>query len=319
MKTSRITALLLVASVVSACNKTSFSQLTGANDTQTSEIPDYLDPIIPVTPVTPVPPPQLPQLKTGTCNPGESINACLVCETDPPPPVIATKAQKLAKIMSMACQIPNKSYPKDYVAPTAAQVEARLAACTPALYPETPMSAAQSTSIDRLLDTTDASLRQKMFKGIWYQPPHTEHFETYFGLDNTEAANVICMATGTLSNTLATKEYIDAFYGNYDAWLANPAAQQRWQFAQMLRQQLLSCFNKAAPKPMPAPVPAEKKCRTRSFEGNFEQGGMDEVKEALSKGFKLSVESDNACVQIKDTTGAGELKGNLKIIGYKCD
>lgn len=311
MRTSRITTLILIMSTAGACNKISFSPLSANENTESSSNPEVIAPVDP--------PVSGPLLKTGSCNLGDSISSCLSCQTDPVPPPVATKAQKLAKIMSMACQISNKSYPKDYVAPTADQVQEKLAACSPDLYPETPMTSSQSAAIDQLLDPADSSLRQKMFKGIWYQPPFTEYFENYFGLDNTEAVNVICMNNGPLPSTLATKEYLDALADNYDAWLANPSAQKRWQFAQMLRQQLLSCLSKPAPPPQPTPLPIAKKCRTRSFEGNFEQGGLDEIKDALGKGFKLSIEANNACVQVKDPIAAQNLKGKLKIISFKCE
>jgi hypothetical protein len=233
--------------------------------------------------------------------------------------MVSTKAQKLAKIMSMACQIPNKSYPAGYVPPTSQQVEAHLLACSPTLYPETPMSSPQSQAIDRLLDEKNDSLRQQMFKGVWYQGQWTEYFETYFGLDNTEAAYVICMNSGSLSGTLATKEYLDAFYSDrYDAWLANPQAQARWNFAQMLRHQLLSCFNQPATPPPPVNPPDAKVCQYRSFEGDYAKGGAQEIAQNLADGYKMAVEANNSCMLITSQPANGVLKGDVKIVGYKC-
>jgi hypothetical protein len=232
---------------------------------------------------------------------------------------MSTKAQKLAKIMAMSCQIPNRSYPAGYVPPSAKDIETRLLACTPALYPETPMTTPQSQSIDRLLDEKDDSLRQKMFKGVWYQSPFTEYFETYFGLDNAEAANVICMNKGVLPNILATKEYLDAFYGdNFDSWQNNPAAQARWNFAQMLRQQLLSCFDKPSNPPTPITPPGAKVCQYRSFEGDYQKGGLEEITQDLADGYKLAVEANNSCMLLTTVPAPGQLKGNVKIVGYKC-
>jgi hypothetical protein len=231
---------------------------------------------------------------------------------------MSTKAQKLAKIMTMACQIPNKSYPADYVPPTQAQVEKHLLACSPALYPETPMTTPQSAAIDKLLDVNDDSLRQKMFKGLWYKPPYTEYYETYFGLANNEAAYVICMDKGTLSSILATKEYIDAQYDGGGNWANDPAAQARWNFAQMLRQQLLSCFNKPGTPAPPVNPPDAKVCQYRSFEGDYSKGGLDEINRNLSEGYKMAVETSNACMLLTSAPAPGSLKGHVKIVGYKC-
>ncbi len=317
-----------VSSAMLACNKVSFTPAAVTN--QKMEDPGFpLDPVpttttttttstttSTTTTTTTLP---APVLKTGQCANNENVASCLKCEVPPLPPTVSTKAQKLAKIMSMACQIPNRSYPANYVPPTAAQVEAHLLACSPTLYPETPMSSAQSAAIDKLLDEKDPSLRQKMFKGLWYQPPYTEYYETYFGLDNSEAAYVICMNSGSLTSILGTKEYIDASSGgNYDAWLNDRAAQERWNFAQMLRQQLLSCFNKPGTPPPPVQPPDAKVCQYRSFEGLYDQGGAQEISQNLADGYKVAVETSNACVQITSLPAAGSLKGQVKIVGYKC-
>jgi hypothetical protein len=130
---------------------------------------------------------------------------------------------------------------------------------------------------------------------------------------------VICMNTGTLSNTLSTKEYIDAFYSdNYDSWLNDPAAQARWNFAQMLRGQLLSCFNKPATPPPPANPPDAKVCQYRSFEGDYAKGGLAEISRNLADGYKMAVEANNSCMLITSLPAPGSLKGDVKIVGYKC-
>lgn len=337
MNLKTISLTLMVGTSMLACNKVSFSPTDVAPD-QKMTIPDFpVDPIVSTTTTTSttstttstttttssttttLPPVANPVLKTGMCADQESVASCLKCEVPPAPPVISTKAQKLAKIMAMACQVPNKSYPAGYVPPTAKQIESHLLACTPALYPETLMDSSQAQTIDRLLDENNDGLRQKMFKGIWYQPPHTEHYENYFGLDNTEAAQVFCLNQGTLSNILATKEYLDAYYSdNFSAWQNDRAAQARWNFAQTLRQQLLSCFNKPATPPPPANPPDTKVCQYRSFEGEYEKGGLAEIQRNLNEGYKMAVEANNSCMQLTSEPAPGSLKGQVKIVGYKC-
>ena len=267
-----------------------------------------------------------PLKKSGTCVDEESVAACLKCENPappPPPPSISTKAEKLAKIMSMACQIPNKSYPKNYVAPTEEEVKNHLLACSPALYPETATSKDQAVTLQKLLDENNDSLRQKMFKGLWYQPPFTAHFESYFGLDGTEAAYVICMNTSSLSGTLYTTEEAMANQtdGGYQAWLQDPKAQARYQATQKIRQQLLSCFNKPAqsqPQGPLNPPPVEKTCEYQSFEGKFEKGGREEIERLLAEGFKVAIEGNQMCSLLDHVPASGDFSGDVKIVGYRC-
>lgn len=209
------------------------------------------------------------------------------------------------------------------MAPTAQEIEAHVLACTPELYPETDMTARQTTTMGRLLDETNDGLRQKMFKGLWYQPPYTEDFETYFGLDGAEAAYVFCMNKPGLSSVLYTSEYARARTNQYtwDAWQRDPAAQARWQAAQIQRQQLLSCFNKpggsGSPTPAPSPDPS-KTCEYRSFEGLYEFGGREMIQNALAEGFKISVETNLACVLLTAVPSATDFQGQLKIGAYRC-
>lgn len=154
-----------------------------------------------------------------------------------------SKAEKLAAIMAMSCPIPNKSYPKNYKSPTPDQIKARLKACTPEVYPETPTTKKQQATLNRLLDPNNDSLRWKMFHKLWYTPEFSDHFEYYFGLEIKEAVQIFCLENPYLSDTLITSEYTQHWYDRYDYWASNPDMQKRWRFAQMLRKQIKSCLN----------------------------------------------------------------------------
>jgi len=317
--------LTLLIPLAAACTKVSFEDKQILSQKQTA------DDSAPPVPDFPIPEAE-PLRKVGECVDQESVAACLKCDNPLPPPppapaeTVSTKAQKLAKIMSMACQIPNKSYPNNYVAPSAAQVQAKLLACSPTVYPETSMNPEQSVTMDRLLDENDPSLRLKMFKGLWFQPPYTGHFETYFGLDGSEAAYVICMGIGHLSDELYTTEraYADRSEGGYEQWLRNPEAQARWRAAQKIRQQLNSCLNKpgtvtSAPPSSPTPsAPAQKKCDYKSFEGKFEKGGLEEIQSLLAAGYKVAVEGNQMCSEISQVPSSLDFSGQVKIVGYRC-
>lgn len=157
---------------------------------------------------------------------------------------LSGKAKKLAAIMAMSCPIYNKSYPKDYAAPSTATIRSQLRACTPAVYPETPTSQPQQKTLDRLLNTQDPTLQVKMFKRLWYTPEFSDHFELYFGIEIKEAVQVFCLGNPYLPEMLVTSEYAKNLYDNYDSWKNNPASQKRWDFAQSIRKQIRSCVNK---------------------------------------------------------------------------
>jgi hypothetical protein len=221
--------------------------------------------------------------------------------------------------MKMSCPIPNKSYPDNYTSPTSVEIDQHLLACTANLYPETTMTAPQAQTMNRLLSDTDDSLRMALFHGLWYNPPYSDHFELYFGLEINEAVQVFCLG-GTISGYLFTSEYAKVASDStlYYEWLRNPEAQARWNRAQHQRQQLMSCLNKPgvqAPVATPTP-PTPKTCDYQSFEGAFAQGGAEKIASLIASGYKVAVETLNSCDQVTSTSTA--FSGNVKIVGYVC-
>jgi hypothetical protein len=319
------------AGLLSGCNKTSFSPLS-LEGNSSLKLPDVNPPLdIAPPPAEPLPEEQLPPApmpdpsrKAGACADQQSVNSCLKCDVPvdpPPPPVMSTKAEKLAQIMSMSCQIYNKSYPTPYIAPTPAEIRQQLIACSPALYPETPMTAAQTSLINSLLDPADDRMRKKMFKGLWYQPPYSEQFALYFGLENITAAYGFCMRQ-PVTGPLITEEYFAAHQGNMTEqwrWEQDPQAQARWRAAQLLRSQLLSCLNKPGTAVPPAPTtPVAHGCEYKSFEGYYEIGGRDEIATNLAQGFKVSIETGNSCTQLTAVPNVEAYTGIVKIGAVKC-
>ena len=181
------------------------------------------------------------------------------------------------------------------------------------------MTSAQVATMNKLLDANDESMRMRFFKGLWYQPPYTDHFEMYFGLEGKEAAAVFCLGA-SISGQLMTSEYVRVVSGDgYFQWLNDPAAQARWNEAQHLRQQLLSCLNKPATAlPAPAPTLPGKLCDYKSFEGNFDDGGRDQMLNLLTDGYKLAVETNKSCDQWTQVPESGKFNGRVKIVGYRC-
>ena len=310
-------ALFMGLILLSSCNKMSFSPTQAKLDNSSFDVPPTLDPLPNVTLPDPL-------KKTGACADKQSVTSCLSCNVPvnpPAQPAISTKAQKLAQIMAMSCQIYNKSYPTPYTAPTVEQIRSHILACTPALYPETPMTSAQTALINSLLDPSNDSLRQRLFKGLWYQPPLTDDFALYFGLENKEAAYAFCMDR-PIYGYLFTQEYATAITTKrLEEWQSNLEAQARWNAAQALRAQLFSCLNKpggvVTPDPTLPPPPVHS-CDYKSFEGYYELGGRDEVATYLAQGYKVAVETGLSCTQLTVVPDVGAFSGKLKIAGVKC-
>lgn len=327
----KFTVAFVMIMLLSGCNKVQFEPGTPeaidsfANLPQTStpdsSSPVSSTPLIPEMPSSsmpePIPTPVLPpQLKTGTCMNQDSLTSCLKCELNIQQPLISSKAQKLARIMSMACPIYNKSYPSDYVSPSTDQIWQHVLACNSQVYPETNISGAQLTAIDELLNIENDSLRQKLFKGLWYQRPYSDHFELYFGLENKEAALVFCL-NQSISGPLITSEYAAVMSSEqFWNWQNDPAAQARWNAAQVQRQQLLSCLN----KPTSNPINKQPVCDYKSFQGDFQQNGQEFISSMLLAGYKVAVETKNSCVEINSVPAKNDPQflGIVKIAGYRC-
>jgi len=179
---------------------------------------------------------------SGTCASDGStkVLSCLSCAV---PTVTTTtsqlslKAQQLLAAMTNACAIPNNSYPAGYVAPTRAQLLAKINRCSPTLYPDTVPSATQSTLINNLV-SADATTMQTMWSGLWYQPPFSTDFETYFGLQTDQAAYLFCM--GSVQNVAGTM-----YPAGYNAGTAgfNYQMPADYVVANTIRQNLENCID----------------------------------------------------------------------------
>ncbi len=290
------------------------------------EVPPVISPPPPEPPPVIPPPPQKTYSEfQGICKDGDSISSCLKCinphiPKPKPVPKLSSKAQKLAQIMALSCPIRNKSDPANYQVPPPYEIiKARLLACHEKVYPDSKVSGDQQQTLDRLLGP-DPGMRQKIFSGLWYQPPHTDHFELYFGLESKEARRIFCYQDAGLSGDLMTSEYAIECLNSRDncwAWQHNPAAQNRWREAQILRTQLKSCLDQPwelNPPPL-SPSPPEKKCEFKIFEGTdlFRIAGQFEI---LKKaGFSLSIEDKKQCLQVTEFT---DLSTEVRVSGYRC-
>ena len=93
------------------------------------------------------------------------------------------------------------------------------------------------------MDPQTEILRQRMFSRFWYTPPYSDAFETWFGLEVSEARQLFCYQTGYLSGRLNTKATWDAANQGSD-WSSpwNPALEEQDTKIQNIRRQLATCM-----------------------------------------------------------------------------
>ncbi len=285
--------------------------------------------------VDPVVPPTLPEIpfvdapahKTGVCSTDQKISSCLQCPglsipTPPPPPL--TKAAKLADIISRGCLIPNSSDPINKIIPSKQEILNRLQSCTSEIYPETSLTTSEKQTIEDLLDPANVSFQNKIFKGLYYQPPFTDHFETYFGIETQAARQLLCFNTGSIAGDLITSEYAsECLYSddNCAAFKSDKVKYSRWLAANQIRKELQSCLDKPynSPVAQPAPPPA-KQCQIESFEGHISQGGVELLYHLVQNGYTISVETDDQCQVVNNVTDNFlENLSRVRITGYKCN
>ena len=235
-----------------------------------------------------------------------------------PPTPLATKAAKLAEIMTSACPIPNGSNPPGYVSPTRDQIFKRVQGCSDLTYPETAMTSSQSSTMSKLL-SSDPALRQQMFQRFWWQNPYSDDFELYFGLANSEAVQLFCWGASkaSISGPLQTTEYWQAVSNDqYWQWLFDPSAQARYNAAQVQRKQLQACLDQSDSYQKNPPPPLKGSCDYKTFEGLYELGGQAEIQTMLADGYKVGIEANNSCRLVTNAPEIGV--SQVKIAGFRC-
>ncbi len=293
----QINGLILLVAVIalSACNKTQFSELSPAVSAKTD---------IPLDPVLPIGPNFNSKLSSGLCKADSStaVLSCLKCDVPQvkPVPQLSVKAQALVDAMFLACQVPNGSDLTNF-RPTKEMLVNKLNRGSQALYPDTPRTAQMELVIQGLTNTVDSSLQKRMFGGLWYRPPYSDAFETYFGVTVQEAKSTFCwdgnIQTPNITGIsgLYSKKWLDAQYGN------NPGGPDLPDYilAQGYRRELQNVLTKSIFEPYQAPaVEPAKKCSWDKFEGNDVVAAKIQIKKWKSEGRKLTME-------MKKPNGAG--------------
>ncbi len=348
MKTQIVRTGLTLAGLqlVLACSPVEFRQIASESITRSvTPQPDLVitpepqpspPPILPV-PVPPAPP--APVVTKGACADDSSTRLlscmnCLVPLPPPLPPQFSKKGQALLDIMTASCQVKNKSDPTGYVPPSRAELLGRLNRLSPSLYPDTPMTALQISTVDSLL--TNPKAVKDMFGGIFYSgvTPQTVAFETYFGIETIEARYTFCYASaanGTAegisstfnrfnSTPLHSKAWIDCQYGSDPSNCRENAA---YQAGNVYRNQLRTSMNESINRPYIAPKPIPiAKCDWEKFEGLYDERADRQIQVWLASGYKIggevtaSTPAQNMCAEIKAPVAG--VTGKISMAAYRC-
>lgn len=290
-------------------------------------------PPVVVEPPPPPPPPVIveppPVQKSGVCANDSSTQLlscmkCVVPMNPPVPPQFSEKGQSFIDVMAIGCSVPNKSAPKNYVPPTKEQLIARLSRLSPTFYPDSQMSTQQKNVINGLKN--DPALQKKMFGGLWYQPPYSDAFETYFGASVSELVYQICYQspesnfTPNENSPLQSKEYWDCLHSDNSFHCKEKPDYVK---ANVYRTQLRQAMNESINNPYVAPplTPA-KKCNWESFEGNYEQGADAVLAKWLVSGYKIGIEIGSLagkCEFVNSLpTGSATPRGPVKMSAFIC-
>lgn len=271
--------------------------------------------VVPVVPQDP----DVYKKTNGDCAPDSSTQllSCLKCNVPSVPaqePQLSQKGQYLLDIMTLSCQVPNGSDPKNYKAPTRAQLLSLLNRCSPSLYKDTVASSSQQSVIDQLLSPT-GELRKKMFGGLWYKPPYSDRFETFFGLEVSEVRAMLCYDQGIVRGTLYDIGYYENFSSNYHM-------PPEYVKGNLIRDDLKNCAALSLSDPWkPTAQDKPKKCRYETITGVPGVPISDQIHLWLGNKWTIGAEDvqNGLCVSIKSMEDLNAISGMMTAVAYVCE
>ena len=289
----RYLGLLSAVVFLSSCsNKVNFANQ--GIETPSFEIPSSNPPPVVVAPPVIPPTPEIVS-KAGTCtvDQNEKILTCLDCQSTPAtpaPPILSRKGQQLWDIMTAACSAENRSDPVGYVAPNREQILARLIQCSPTLYPDTVYVSTQRLTIEALVSNPIA--QELAFGSLYYNAASTD-FETYFGLEISEARYTFCRGQRSINDSgVYPIEYYNSLYDGL------PFVMPRvWQDAQVIRNNLRNCMARSLTNPNVVRPPGTPgvTCSYESVEGEMSSELVAAAQKWVDKQQKVYFEGFNQC------------------------
>ena len=324
-QTQTVLTAIVAVSLFVGCSKMQFTDASPSLQSKTSIIP-IDNPPIPIDPVIP----RLTnsfKLSSGACaaNSSTQLLSCLQCDVPQvvQAPQLSAKAQALLDTMTLACGITNKSDRTSF-RPSRDMILNKLNQASEINYPESKRTALMEMTIQGLTNPNDASLRQKMFGGLWYQPPYSDAFETYFGITSSEAKSTFCWNGGAVTSAITdpvgvySLQWVQCQSGDSFSCRERPEYIQ----AQVFRTQLQKSLSLGVTNPFSAPTPdPQKSCRWEKFEGDDLIAAKQQLKAWKSQGRKVSmnVKKNNAGL-CSDAAEKNITEGsNVEMATYTCN
>ncbi|QDK38284.1 hypothetical protein [Bdellovibrio sp. NC01] len=276
--------------------------------------------------ITPPPVPEISFVKTsGACAADSSTNvtSCLKCAIPPLPevkPPMSLKATQLMNIMATACPINRAYYGNKFAATTIADHLAKLNRCSPTAYPDSAPDAGQNNVVQRLLGG-DSALLNKMFTGLWYKPPYSDYFETYFGLEVGQAIQVFCeQSVPNISGILVPSSTAPNPYG--PRWESGDPMPDMYVKANDYRDGLAYCIQESKRNPwQPSGAPpVAKKCSYQTMSGPAGSEVNAQVSAWLAAGFKVGADLKNQglCSAVSSLAEIQSYQGEITVGAYIC-
>lgn len=332
MKTRNEKIFFLIAAVTAltffnSCSKSEFGQTVD---------PTYSKTDIPFLPTVQSPPnlenpPVLgktSKLSSGLCASDSStqILSCVKCQVPQITPVsqLSVKAQALLDTMVLACQVSNASDQNNF-RPTREMILNKLNQASVINYPDSVRTAQMEMVVQGLTNISDSSLRQRMFGGLWYQPPYSDAFEQYFGITSSEAKSTFCW-NGDKMNGVVTDpvgvysiQWLNCQYGT-DPFSCKESA--GYVAAQGYRTQLKKSLALGVTNPYSAPTPdLQKTCSWNKFEGDDTIAAKIQLKKWLSEGRKVSMTAQKNGIGLCGLADESNITNDsvIEMATYQCD
>lgn len=262
----------------------------------------------------------------GSCSDqGTALLSCLECQSvsKAKEADLSEKAKSLMLIMNQACKIKNKSDPSKEMTGTAEKIFSYLSSGNKSLYPDSTMTVSQKNLITQLA-SVDSKLYKKMFGGLWYQPPYSDDFETYFGISTQEAKSLFCFETPTETfglnsyTPLQSKEYIDCQYSS--GWTSCRET-EAYLSANTTRGQLQKTIQESLANPYQSGelVPVTQ-CFWETVEGVYNQDFEDALVSWVNRGYQIGIYFEEGSPRCESfNKRSSELKGKMKAAAYVCE
>lgn len=262
--------------------------------------------------------------KKGECTKDPlKVVSCMNCQIDQRPLEIplSLKATQLLKIMELGCAITNKSDPKNYLAPSRTTILKYLNQANTKMYPDSAMTTRQQQNISKWMANDKKNL-ERLFGGLWYNPPYSDDFETYFGLEPREARYMFCYETpdttfsvGSVSDLYSVEYYSCVHENGY-----SPSCRERDAYVKgnIYRRQLIASIERSLTDPVndQEMVPVNK-CHWETMSGFYNLEMESKLIEWKNAGFDLAVSFETSPARCEAVSSISIPLGAKVTVGAK--